>query len=134
MLLALTPVAQGADIDVAPEPAGWGWYVSVFGGWSMPNDIDVAFENFCSGCLYSFYDDRTEIDLDNGFMAGIALGAQVNEWLRGEVELSGNWHDVDENVVFNYSPPPGGSFTAQADGDVDALFLLANLWVDLPIR
>ena len=120
LLLALTPVAQAADIEVAPEPMGLGWYVSVFGGWSHAKDESGSFS---SGTPIYF-----DLELDDGFTAGIALGAQINEWLRGEVELSGNWHDA-EGFVDTTVPPTSTTL----DGDETALFALANLWLEVPI-
>ena len=101
LLLALTPVAQAADIEVAPESMGLGWYVSVFGGWSHAKDESGNFETSSPAysTVYAF-----DLELDDGFTAGIALGAQINEWLRGEVELSGNWHDA-EGFVDTTVPP-----------------------------
>jgi opacity protein-like surface antigen len=119
LLLALTPVAQAADIEVAPEPMGLGWYVSVFGGWSHAKDESGHF----SSSAYYF-----DLELDDGFTAGIAVGAQINEWLRGEVELSGNWHDA-EGAIDTSVPPT----TTTLDGDETALFALANLWLEVPI-
>jgi opacity protein-like surface antigen len=124
MLLALASPAAAADVEVAPEPQGWGWYVSVFGGWSLPDDVDVALE-----MLYSFatVDVRGSVELDNGFMAGIAVGTQINEWLRGEVELSGHLHDLDDNVTFIVSTSAYAStFPANLEGDVNALFRLGE--------
>jgi opacity protein-like surface antigen len=125
MLLALTPAAQAADIvDVPPEPMGWSWYVSVFGGWSIPKDEDIFVE---TTALTNYLD--AEIELDDGFMVGAAFGAQINEWLRGEVEVSGHFHDAEGDAyVFNGTP-----LYYNVDGDEDALFVLANLWIDLPI-
>jgi opacity protein-like surface antigen len=124
MLLALTPAAQAADIEaVPPEPMGWSWYVSVFGGWSHAKDEHVFLEGT------SAYDFDADIDLDDGFMVGAALGAQINEWLRGEVEVSGHFHDVEGDAFVNFSSPA----YYDLEGDENALFLLANLWLDLPI-
>ena len=125
LLLALTPVAQAADIEVAPESMGLGWYVSVFGGWSHAKDESGNFETSSPAysTVYAF-----DLELDDGFTAGIALGAQINEWLRGEVELSGNWHDA-EGFVDTTVPP---TYTT-LDGDETALFALANLWLEVPI-
>ena len=124
IVLATISNAQAADIPVepVPEPMGWTWYVSVFGGWSMPNDLDGELEFEDNGNDYSYDFDA---DLDDGFTAGIAVGAKFNEWLRGELELSGNWHDAggDLDYINGYD----------IDGDVNALFALANLWVDIPI-
>jgi opacity protein-like surface antigen len=104
--------ASAADIEVAPEPMmGLSWYVSVFGGWSFSGEVEAEY----SGSDY-------DIDLDDGLTAGVALGAHINEWLRGEIEVSGNWHDVDDEYIFT-----------TVEGDVDALFALANLWIDIPV-
>jgi opacity protein-like surface antigen len=133
MLLALAPAAQADDVDFAPEPQGWGWYVSVFGGWSMPdNDIDAS---FTSGTGTTFVSTAAEIDLDNGFMAGLAVGAQFSPWLRGEVEVSGHWHDAEGAASLYYysSASVFTTVTADLSGEANALFLLANLWVDLPV-
>jgi opacity protein-like surface antigen len=96
--------ASAADIEVAPEPMGLSWYVSVFGGWSMADDLEIE---------YSGYD--YDVELEDGLTAGIAVGAHINEWLRGEIEVSGNWHDVDgDDTVYGYT----------VEGDVDAIFAL----------
>jgi opacity protein-like surface antigen len=133
MLLALTPAAQAADIEaVPPEPMGWSWYVSVFGGWSHAKDEHLLLEDTC--CSITGYLDA-DIDLDDGFMVGAAVGAQINEWLRGEVEVSGHFHDAGGDV-FSYVHQAGSTTTTNTynlDGDEKALFVLANLWLDLPI-
>jgi opacity protein-like surface antigen len=126
LMLALTPAASAADVDYAPEPAGPSWYVSVFGGWSLPDDFDVGFVGLSS----TAYD--ASIDLDSGFMAGIAAGARFNHWLRADVELSGNWHDVDGDEVFATGGSPAFT-TLSLEGNVNALFVLANLWIDVPV-
>jgi opacity protein-like surface antigen len=127
IMLAAISNAQAADIPVepVPEPMGLGWYVSVFGGWSMPNDLDGEIEFEDNGNNYSYDFDA---DLDDGFTAGIAVGAVFNEWLRGELELSGNWHDAGGDFDYNV-----GGYGYDVDGDVDALFVLANLWFEIPI-
>jgi opacity protein-like surface antigen len=121
MLLALTPAAQAADVEMVPEP-GWSWYVSVFGGWSHAKDEDGSFTTTSSG-VYLF-----DLELDDGFTAGLALGAHINEWLRGEIEVSGNWHDVEGAI--GTTPP---LTTYYVEGDEDALFVLANLWFEVPL-
>lgn len=128
ILLALSAPAAAADVEAAPEPQGWGWYVSVFGGWSVPDDLDLSFDGVRGS---STVDIDLSVELDDGFMAGIAVGAQFNEWLRGEVELSGHWHDVDDEATFNFGP--NDSYVVDLEGDVNAQFMLANLWVDLPV-
>jgi len=124
MLLALTPTVQAADIDVAPEPMGWSWYVSVFGGWSLPKDENLFAETSAPSSPVTV---DADIELDNGFMAGVAVGAHFNEWARAELELSGHWHDAEGTYEVN-----GGS-GSDLSGDENALFALANLWLDLPV-
>ena len=99
LLLALTPLAHAADMEPVPEPmAAMGWYVSVFGGASFAKDEHFyALNSYYVGSpvfsdLYQSID--ANLDLDTGFMVGAALGASFNEWLRGEMEVSGNFHNV----------------------------------------
>lgn len=127
MLLALTPIAQAADLDVEAAPRGFGWYVSVFGGWSIADtDINFATTTAASDVI------EAEAELEDGFMAGAALGAYFNDWIRAEIEVSGHWHDADGESVT--SPLiPGTTTTADLDGDADATFVLANLWLDVPV-
>jgi opacity protein-like surface antigen len=127
MLLALTQVAQAADIDVAPEPMGLGWYVSIFGGWSMADDEEITAADTLGNVL------NAEIELDDGFMAGVALGAHFNEWLRAEVEVSGHWHDAKGDAVLTTTAVIPDTIPFDLDGDENALFVLANLWIDLPL-
>jgi opacity protein-like surface antigen len=127
LMLALTPAASAADIGYAPEPTGPSWYVSVFGGWSLPDDVDVAFLG-----SYTSNSFQASIDLEDGFMAGIVAGARFNHWLRADVELSGHWHDVDGDEVFATSGSLAFS-SLSLEGDVNALFFLANLWIDVPV-
>jgi len=128
LLLALTPVAQAADIDMAPEPMGPSWYVSVFGGWSIPKDEDVSFEDTTAVTPVVF---DAEIDLDSGFMVGAAIGAQLSDWVRVEAEVSGHWHDAAGEASLD-TGIAGTPVYYDLDGEEDALFALANLWIDLP--
>src|SRR5215207_1877693 len=133
LLLALTPLAHAADMEAVPEAMGMGWYVSVFGGASFAKDEDfyVFNSNYYGNYSYGLSFDA-DLDLDTGFMVGAALGVGFNEWLRGEVEVSGNFHDVSGEGYFDndYFNTYGD---VDLDGDENALFVLANLWVDLPI-
>jgi opacity protein-like surface antigen len=125
MLLALTPTVQAADIDVAPEPMGLSWYVSVFGGWSLPKDESFFFEDTANSVEVD-----GDINLDSGFMAGLAVGAHFSEWARAELEVSGNWHDAGGDVE---ADEPTSTDTFEVSGEEDALFVMANLWIDLPV-
>jgi opacity protein-like surface antigen len=126
MLLVLTPIAEAADVDMGPAPSSWNWYVSVFGGWSLPNDVELDAVIPPGGTPA-----HADLDIDDGFTAGAALGLRFNDWIRAEAEISGNWHDPDKAVQ---TVGGGGPTTYDnLDGDVDALFLLHNIWVDIPI-
>jgi opacity protein-like surface antigen len=124
LMLALTPEASAADVDYRPEPGGPSWYVSIFGGWSLPDDLDVDFDG-----LYSSTEFSGSIDLDNGFMAGIAAGGRFTPWLRADVEFSGHWHDFGGEEL----ETSAGSSVPVENDDVNALFVLANLWIDVPV-
>jgi opacity protein-like surface antigen len=138
LLLALTPLAQAADIEPVPEPVGLGWYVSVFGGASFAKDENFYVLNSYyvgSPSFSDFYQSfDADLDLDTGFMVGAALGASFNDWLRGEVEVSGNFHDVTGSGYYYNDTYCCGTYSGDVDldGDENALFVLANLWVDLP--
>jgi opacity protein-like surface antigen len=128
LMLALAPAASAADVDYAPEPVGPTWYVSVFGGWSLPDNVDISFNSTAGATDVEFSGD---IDLHNGFLAGAAIGGHINDWIRGEVEVSGHWHDAGGDATLTISSSPSTPF--DVDGDANALFVLADLWLELPI-
>jgi opacity protein-like surface antigen len=125
ILLVLCSSTKAADIDAAPEPQGWSWYLSVFGGLSIPHDLEGSGE-FVNGTEYT-----VSLELDGGFTFGGAIGARLNDWLRAEAEVSGNWHELSGYGVMETTQ---GSIDVKTDlsGDVDAFFLLGNLWVEMP--
>jgi opacity protein-like surface antigen len=115
----------------------------VFGGWSMPTgDHDFFYSGGASSTATSA---EAQVDLENGFMAGLAIGAQVNEWLRAEVEVSGHWHEAEGSALLGFittvpgstpsAPPVSTPATSSAnlDGDGTAMFVLANAWFELPV-
>ena len=65
-------------------------------------------------------------DPDTGFMFGAALGAQFNEWARGEIEVSGNWHGDGEGDAVFLTSGVNNYGKYDVDGDEHALFVLAN--------
>ena len=130
MLLALTPAVSAADFDEGPT--GMDWYVSVFGGWSHPTENFEGSAVFLSGPSTGTF-ATAEADVDDGFLAGIALGAHFWGWARGEAELSGHWHDADGFATVVYFDSISATpYFADIDGEANALFALANLWVDIP--
>jgi opacity protein-like surface antigen len=89
-------------------------YVSVFGGVVFPLDTHVAVD----GSNYM-------VDFKDGFTVGAAIGGEVANDLRGEIEVSYVGYDVDDS-------DEGGTFF-NSNGDVNSYFLLANLWRDFDL-
>ncbi len=105
-------VEPAADDD----PASNEWYVSLFGGGVVPED---------SGFTSFGYIDN--VDFDTGFTIGVAVGAEVAEGLRGELEFSYLSYAADDYTYFRTQPP------VPASGDADLYFVLANLWKDFDL-
>lgn len=106
------------DLDYSPN-----FYVSIFGGVAIPEDVDGTATN-ATGTGFS-----VSLDADTGFAVGGAIGTRVNEWLRAELEVSYDEVDADNfsgsNATF--------AFSYSARGSVDALYILANVWFDVPL-
>jgi opacity protein-like surface antigen len=100
--------------DVSPEGADW--YVSVFGGLSLPENTSFAYDSLV-------YDTRFK----NGFTVGAAAGTEILDSIRGELELSYVAYEAKDNTSEgNGDPEP-------VDGDVGLTFLLANVWKDFDL-
>lgn len=98
------------------------WYASVFGGFSVPSDLETSYS-------YSGYTVDIEQELDPGYMFGITLGTSVSTNLRAEAELSYAKYEGGDTTV-SYA---GYSYSYSGDvGDATATYLMANLWLDLP--
>jgi opacity protein-like surface antigen len=108
-----TYVFGGAAYEPAPEMTNK--YVSVFGG--LAQTVDNHF-------MYSR--SSYTADYKTGFTVGAAVGGNINEKLRGEVELSFVKSDIKQ--FFDAGGPQTGS-----GGDVDGYYLLANLWRDVDL-
>ncbi len=93
------------------------WYVSVFGGVSIPEDTAEDYYNYT-------YIDRA----DTGFTVGGAIGTYVAPELRGELEIAYARHAYDD-----YLPPFGGIPGLPASGDQTQITFLANLWKEFPM-
>ncbi len=90
-------------------------YVSLFGGFVMPVDTRASYNS--SDYMVSF---------KNGYSVGAAVGVNVTDHLRTELEASIQSYDVD-------SVQQEGSLTGGYGGDVTGYFLMANLWRDMDI-
>ena len=113
---ALTLAAgQSQAADYAPAAESGGWYVSIFGGISFPDDAEGQY----------FGSTTYAIDLDTGFLVGAAVGSTLwSDNVRGEVEISYLNNDATEFRETN------GDDKADLSGDVGQWYLLANLWYD----
>jgi opacity protein-like surface antigen len=154
--LLFTPAAIAADLEaVVEEPAGIGWYVSLFGGpkWGdgEVNIKDIRRENDQCQIPYlpaSFvvcevldlvivdsHEAALHGEIDNGFLFGGAIGTQLTENLRAEIEVSHARLDTETDVEY-YVRHGGGGGTGYSASDEDRLrelFILANFWFGFPI-
>ncbi|MDE2384598.1 MAG: porin family protein [Alphaproteobacteria bacterium] len=110
-LLALGLVSNTASAtDYKP-------YVSVFGGASLLNDFTLSTRP------YSHY----TVSSNMGYIVGATVGAKWDDRFRTEIELS---HAVWGAKDFHYQGD--GSSNGTASGNINATYLLANLWLDMP--
>jgi opacity protein-like surface antigen len=148
---------QAADIaPVVEEPAGLGWYVSVFGGpkWG-DGDVKVKWERdeylcqrlvICDVNISSILPVIEHLgelkgEVDNGLIFGGTIGAQLNENFRAEIEVSHASLDTKSHATEKVEYPVetltvidgGRIYENKGDGDLDELFILANLWFGFPL-
>jgi opacity protein-like surface antigen len=152
--LILSPTATAADLEpVVEEPAGPGWYFSIFGGpkWGE-GEVDIkdirrdpcqigyptTLLNICViADLLNGDSHKAELhgEVDDGFLFGGAIGAQLTEHLRAEIEVSHARLDTETEVDY-YVQHGGGGGTLYSEKDEDKLrelFIMANLWFGFPI-
>src|SRR5262245_49079555 len=83
LLLAATGYSQSADAaDISPPVAEPDWYLSVFGGASFAQS-------------HATIEDQKEIELEDGFLLGAAIGREIGGGLRSELEISYATNDND---------------------------------------
>ena len=105
----ITPVAEVApDIDHAN-------YVSLFGGVVVPEDAHANIHRHDYLVIFK-----------TGFTIGAALGGNITEDLRGEIEVSYQKAKVHKTDFGS------GTFDG-SKGEVESYFLFANLWRDFDI-
>jgi len=104
-------VDQPVEAVAASESGDW--YVSLFAGGVWTNDVDT-----------NFYGTEYSVSFDAGYTLGIAVGTQVFENLRGEVELSFGRVEASSYIR-------EGSPERDAEGALSTTYLLGNLWYDL---
>lgn len=110
--------AQAADIT-QPTPAENQFYVSLFGGASFLEDVETDYDT-----------GGYELGTKTGYIVGGAIGMRVWDPLRAEVELSYSEWDAEDNVHWHGYGDGSGSYSAK--GHLDATYLLANIWYDIP--
>ena len=148
--------AQAADIaPVVEEQSAFGWYVSLFGGpkWGH-GDFDLKWERdeyLCQTrsiiCEVSIIAPVIEHlghlngEVDNGFIFGGTIGAQLNENFRAEIEVSHASLDTKSHASEELHYPDyaiaaingGPIYKSDDEGELDELFILANLWFGFPL-
>jgi opacity protein-like surface antigen len=110
--VAVEPVSIAPMAD-APRPSG-DWYVSVFAGASQVSDVDT-----------DFYGSTYTVEFGSGFVAGLTFGKRVSDQMRVEGELSFSRSNAETYGFDAFGP-------YDASGDIDATYLLANVWYDIP--
>jgi opacity protein-like surface antigen len=115
--------AKAADLEPVAEPAGW--YISLFGGVSWLEDVDIEYDfDPVSG-----YEANAETDV--GFIVGGAVGTHLMDDLRVELEVAYSENDVDKIDYFDAAD--GSSDEYDASGKFGILTFMANLWFDIPL-
>ena len=109
--------ADAADIEAAPEPAGW--YVSLFGGVSWLEDVDADY-------TYDSGDSTVHVSTDSGFILGGAVGTHLLDTLRVELEVAYSENDAD-GFAPDTDPP------SDAIGTFNIFTVMGNAWLDLPL-
>jgi opacity protein-like surface antigen len=92
-------------------------YVSVFAGASLPGRLTAT---DTGGTKY-------DIGLNTGYLIGAAIGTQVTDQLRAELELSRAFYKGADG----HSTYDGGS-NFGLSGGIHATYLMANAWLDIP--
>lgn len=121
---AMLVASHGHAADLPAEPQSYDppevrqaapdrfWYASIHGGASIPHDLETVLQPF---------GDNIDLDLDTGFVIGAALGRQVSDRFRAELELSYARHEAS-----SYTVNGGGNIVA--DGPIETGYLLLNGW------
>ncbi|SFR47692.1 Outer membrane protein beta-barrel domain-containing protein [Yoonia tamlensis] len=133
LLISSAPAYAGGLGDMVAEPAPVApliaplqtnndYYVSVFAGSNAVSDIDTN---------YDFFDNDYTVAFDTGFVAGVTFGKRISETLRVEGELS-----FASAEAANYSAISSAGYvfadSVTAEGNLDATYLLVNVWYDIP--
>lgn len=111
--------------SLVPASAGeTGLYVSAHGGVSFPKETDSVFA--VPGPV-----THNEIDAEDGYRAGGAVGWIFSRYLSAEVELTYSSHDVD--TVTSFIPALNLAVTNPGLGSSSSLSGMVNGYVSLPL-
>jgi len=120
--LLLAGVAAAALTLTAPMASAGDFkpYVSVFGGGSwLTQDMRTTYTGYSTG--------GASYSTKGGYIIGGAVGVEWANMLRSELELS---HAVWNLNQVHYHTSDGNIGTIPGHGNVNATYLLGNLWVD----
>lgn len=127
-------VAQAVDpvVEVDQSVVDTGWYVSMFGGISMPQDMKGVVEyRFFSYATTDVY--KTKHYMDNGFILGATVGKSFSDAVRGEIEFSFTRHDQGKKGILETIQGFSGTQYSYGEksGGIDSYAILANVWYDI---
>lgn len=111
-------------VDAPVAVAEYGWYFSIFGGVQSLGSAEADDGSAAFGQFFDF-------DADLGWTAGAAVGVQVTDFLRGEVEFSTGGVGLTEVTIDGGVDPFDGDSYDIDDGSASATYLLGNVWFDL---
>lgn len=111
--VGVTYLLGDGEMPEHPTGAPGNSYVSLFGGAVIPEDAAVSYDSYV-------YDTT----FDTGFTAGIAVGTEIMDNTRGELELSYVRYSGDTYTYYT------GDADDTAHGDQNFVFLQANVWRD----
>ena len=105
------------------ETTSNGWYTSLTGLYNMPRDSDATLDT-------EPLDATGDIELSNDFGFALALGMQMNDALRVELEGAYRPLEVDgaKGVLLNSAPVDVG-----LSGELDTWSLMINAYYEMPL-
>lgn len=126
-LLATTAVAA---VALCPQAQARDFYVSVLGGANIQGDQDNQSFFPSDSSLYS-----THLDLDTGYMVALAVGTDLDRWLKGlRVELEMSYRRNHMDVTGFYSDTDTNeTSTFVGEGHISTFAVMANVWYDIDI-
>ena len=98
-------------------------YISMFGGASMLNDVNTINQEG---------KEPYSVGFSTGYIIGGVIGAQLTDRLRAEAELSHAVWQANHMSVTARTEEGHRNYAGTATGPLNATYLLANVWYDLP--